>query len=189
MLVRDGTRVMTCPTCRQPELERTKDSMQRELNKYYAKSQSQVSIEQLSELVQIAFSRMTTSDQAQLLREVQGPLSIPVQVIQVGGAELAQMARASQAEEIARMAFPIPTSARTGRTLTYQRRAEARAEVTHQTQAQAPTPTRPAQFYCSSGRDCHSRSRTHNRTKTHLKCRNCNLIPCCMNCKTCVTCV
>jgi hypothetical protein len=35
MPVREGTRVMTCPTCRQPELERTKESLQRELNGFY----------------------------------------------------------------------------------------------------------------------------------------------------------
>jgi hypothetical protein len=214
MLVRDGTRVMTCPTCRQPELERTKDSMQRELNKYYAKSQSQVSIEQLSELVQLAFSRMTTSDQAQLLREVQGTVR-PVQVIQIGAVQLAEMAQpsAAQAEEISLMArvsaqVEARQSVRRRHAEAVQRRAEARAEEQaatqrraaavqahveahvrqRQAQTEAPAP-RPVQLYCSSGRDCHSRSRTHNRTKTHLKCRNCNEVPCCMNCKTCTTCV
>ena len=37
MPVREGTRVMTCPTCRQPELDRTKESLQRELNGFYPK--------------------------------------------------------------------------------------------------------------------------------------------------------
>ena len=116
MLVRDGTRVMTCPTCREPELERTKESMQRELNKYYAKSQSQVSISQISELVQLAFSRMTTADQAQVLREIQG-----VQVIQIGADQLAEMAQprasAAQAEEIAIMASTTTTTSSIRKTI------------------------------------------------------------------------
>ena len=40
MPVREGTRVMTCPTCRQPELERTKESFQRELNGFYIQNRT-----------------------------------------------------------------------------------------------------------------------------------------------------
>jgi hypothetical protein len=36
MPVRDGTRVMTCPTCRQPEIERSPESMKRELSSFYS---------------------------------------------------------------------------------------------------------------------------------------------------------
>jgi hypothetical protein len=44
-------------------------------------------------------------------------------------------------------------------------------------------------MYCSSGRDCRSRSRVSDRTKTHLKCRNCRVMFCCNVCRTCVSCV
>ena len=208
MLVRDGKRVMTCPTCREPELERTKESMQRELNKYYAKSQNQVSIGQLSELVQLAFSRMTIADQAQVLRESQ--------LGQLVGAELAQMPQPrAQAEEIALMANATAqvearrarrhaeaeqrrtaqVEARAARAAE-QRRAEARASLNTQVQAlaqasreQALAPPRPVQLYCSSGRDCQTRSQRHTRTKTHLKCMACDEVPCCMKCRFCSTCV
>ena len=53
--------------------------------------------------------------------------------------------------------------------------------------ASAPR-TRPPIVPCASGRDCRSRSVLTTRTKTHMKCRQCNLVACCRNCKTCLSC-
>jgi hypothetical protein len=39
MPIRNGTRVLTCPTCRQPESDRTMDSLQRELSMMYVSRQ------------------------------------------------------------------------------------------------------------------------------------------------------
>ena len=54
--------------------------------------------------------------------------------------------------------------------------------------AQAPVRARPPIVPCASGRDCRSRSVLTTRTKTHMKCRQCNLVACCRNCKTCLSC-
>ena len=47
---------------------------------------------------------------------------------------------------------------------------------------------RPTVMLCASGRDCRTRSVLTTRTKTHMKCRQCTLVACCRNCKTCITC-
>jgi hypothetical protein len=51
-------------------------------------------------------------------------------------------------------------------------------------------PTRPSvrRRSCESGRDCQSRSRSQTRTITHLKCRSCNVVYCCRNCRICIGC-
>jgi len=47
----------------------------------------------------------------------------------------------------------------------------------------------PHRVFCESGRDCRTASRIHSRTKTHLKCRQCNVVACCANCRRCTGCV
>lgn len=55
-----------------------------------------------------------------------------------------------------------------------------------------PVPVRssrpPPRVFCESGRDCRTVSRIHDRTKTHLKCRQCQIVPCCATCRRCTGC-
>jgi hypothetical protein len=44
MPIRDGARVMTCPTCRNPETTRTMDSLQRELSMFYVSAPQEVTL-------------------------------------------------------------------------------------------------------------------------------------------------
>ena len=46
----------------------------------------------------------------------------------------------------------------------------------------------PPRVFCESGRDCRTVSRIHDRTKTHLKCRGCQIVPCCATCRRCTGC-
>jgi len=58
--------------------------------------------------------------------------------------------------------------------------------------ATAPAPratTRPPpRVFCASGRNCYTTSQVNSRTKTHLKCRSCNVVACCANCRHCTRC-
>ena len=118
MPIRNGTRTMTCPTCRRPEMERTADSLERE-----------------------ALSRRTCEER------IQDACGVIVTI------------------------FWCVIQVYAGREVTAQ------------------TPPRPRPVFCASGRDCRTRSRRHARAKTHLKCRTCQTVACCNNCRVCVTCV
>ena len=158
MPIRDGARVMTCPTCRQPETDRTMDSLQRELSALYVSKPQEVT---LRDAVRVITSLNEDSRHFLALR-----LLCPAVYQGVVPAEITlEAARTrSRAAQAANQATQVPAQA-------------------------AQAPVRPTQQFCASGRDCRSRSRLHTRTKTHLKCRVCQTVACCMNCRRlCVTC-
>lgn len=158
MPIRNGNRVLSCPTCRQPETDRTMDSLQRELSMMYVTRQ-EVTVDTIvhgltrlhPESLRYLISAMPT------LRAVASPAVNP-SVRAVVQAQAARRAVQSAAAEVQVVVQP------------------------------AVQPTRPRQAFCASGRNCRTRSRLHTRTKTHMKCRACQTVPCCANCRVCTTC-
>lgn len=142
--VRDGERVMTCPTCRQPELERTNDSMQRELHRFYTQAPPPP---QLTDFLSV-LSRMRPENITTLFNHVVPGIGVQA---------------------------TAPLSAHWSVSHPGVRRGRAPA-------------TRPTSAFCASGKDCNTRSVLHTRSKTILKCRNCHVVSCCKNCRTCLNC-
>lgn len=169
MPIRDGARVMTCPTCRQPETDRTMDSLQRELSALYVSRPVRPQEVTLRDAVRVITSLNEDSRHFFALR-----LLCPTQYQGVVPAEITL--------EAART--------RSAQTQAAQAAAQAAIQANQapsRTQA-AQAPVRPRQQFCASGRDCRTRSRLHTRTKTHMKCRVCQTVACCANCRFCVTC-
>jgi len=154
MPLQDGMRTMTCPTCRQPELERTVESLQREL----VRMNQQDPVEVVVQRIMNQFASIYGAETASMLRPT-----------------LVSMARDDHAPiaAVARAAVARTTVARTTIARTSARTSER---------------TRPPIVPCASGSDCRSRSVLTTRTKTHMKCRTCNVVACCRNCRTCLTC-
>ena len=157
--IRNGTRVLTCPTCRQPETDRTMDSLQRELSMMYVSRQ---------ELTTDNIIHVLTRMQPESLRYL---ISAMPALSAVASPAVNPSVRAAVQAQAARRAVQAAAEVQV-----------VSAEVLAQA---AQAPTRPTQAFCASGRNCRTRSRLHTRTKTHMRCRACQTVPCCANCRVC----
>jgi hypothetical protein len=147
MPLQDGMRTMTCPTCRQPEHERTVDSLTRELKRMNQQDPIAVCVDRIVH----HFTTIYGVNMANAYRST-----------------LTMMASTSDPIFVRTVSDPVSDPV--------------------QRSMQPSTVRRPSIVPCASGRDCRTRSAVNTRTKTHMKCRRCNLVACCRNCKTCITC-
>ena len=202
MPLREGKRVMTCPTCRQPEVGRTVKSLEFEVARLIALLEARTDA---------PFAPLL--DQDYLYRMMQQVVQRPgiVEVLQRPGmADVIARVMAQSMSNTMNLVTPQVDPLALAPRAAVARAALARSAPVVQVQvaqvqvapqvaqvqvapqvAQAQVQVqdrRPPQGYCTSGRDCRSRSRTYTRTKTHLKCRNCNVAFCCNICRTCMIC-
>lgn len=93
MAIRDGKRVMSCPTCRQEETTRTVDSLERELAALYVSSRPEVA---LSDAVRIIFglnASARTYVAHRILATTVTPVVRPALVLCASGRECATRSR------------------------------------------------------------------------------------------------
>lgn len=162
MPIRNGKRKMSCPTCRQQETDRTVESLERELAVLYVSRQAPFS---LLDAVQMIL-RLGPNDRSFVAHYILATVD-----------STASAAGAARAGEVAREEA-------------VRRAAGGAASAGVAAAAVGRSSTRPPpRVFCESGRDCRTVSRIHSRTKTHLKCRQCNVVACCANCRRCTGCV
>ena len=161
MPIRNGKRTMTCVTCRQEETSRTMESLERELAALYVSRQAPTSVDDALRVI----VRLGPAARSFVAHHI---LSTVNSTASAAGAAAAAVSAAGGG----------PAA------------AEAAAAAAHETSVLRRSSTRPPRrVFCESGRDCHTVSRIHSRTKTHLKCRQCNVVVCCANCRRCTGCV
>ncbi len=169
MPIRNGKRKMSCPTCRQQETGRTMESLERELASLYVSLQAPIrqASDSLVDAVQLIL-RLGPSDRSYVAHHILS--TVDSTAAEAGAARVGGVARAAAVHRAAAGAGGAAAGA-------------AAAAV-------GRSSTRPpSRVFCESGRDCRTVSRIHSRTKTHLKCRQCNLVACCANCRRCTGCV
>ena len=212
MPLREGKRVMTCPTCRQPEVGRTVKSLEFEVARLIALLEARTDApfaplldqDYLYRMMQQVVQRPGMADviarvMAQSMSNTMNlvtPQVDPLALAPRAAVARAALARVAVARVAIRGALAREAVARSAPVVQVQVAQVQVAPQVAQVQvapqvAQAQVQVqdrRPPQGYCTSGRDCRSRSRTYTRTKTHLKCRNCNVAFCCNICRTCMIC-
>jgi len=168
MPIRNGKRKMSCPTCRKEETDRTVESLERELAALYVSRQAPIRQAPISLLDAVQM----------ILRLGPNDRSFVAHYILATVDSTASVAGAARAGEVAREEAVRRSAAAAGAAGGVAAAAVGRSS------------TRPPhRVFCESGRDCRTVSRIHSRTKTHLKCRQCNVVACCANCRRCTGCV